>query len=209
MEKKNKKDVISSVEESNDFFYKAGESFVKATGILQVVVDEDGCVKDVLHRLTPADKWVYCTMRHRYLAFKEANDNLESTVRKPEGKFYYDNQSDIAERLGLDRKTVNTTIEKLASLGVIKKYFKNVGNGNANNVKSLSYTVLDVLSVDGVKCFYDKDIGAGVVERKFITKPSATQVTYPVQKPQYTKPQPIKPTPNNNWVEEDDPECPF
>lgn len=203
MGKKNKK-IVDSVEDSNDFFYKAGESFVKATGILQVVVDEDGCVKDVLHRLTAADKWVYCMMRHRYLAFKEANDALNAAIRKPEGKFYYDNQSDIAERLGLDRKTVNTTIEKLASLGVLKKYFKNVGNSNANNVKSLSYTVLDILSVDGVKCFYDKDIGAGVVERKFFKKPLAASVGHVVEKPQ-----PIKPVAKNSWIEDDDPECPF
>ena len=208
MEKKNKK-IVDSVEDSNDFFYKAGESFVKATGILQVIIDEDGCVKDVLHRLTAADKWVYCMMRHRYLAFKEANNTLDAPIRKPEGKFYYDNQSDIAERLGLDRKTVNTTIEKLASLGVIKKYFKNVGNGNANNVKSLSYTVLDILSVDGVKCFYEKDIGAGVVERKFFKKPPATPVGHVVEKISYIKPQPIKPVHKNSWIEEDGPECPF
>lgn len=209
MEKKKKKDVITGVEESNDFFYKAGESFVKATGILQVVVDEDGCVKDILHRLTASDKWVYCMMRHRYLAFKEANDAINAEIRKPEGKFYYDNQSDIAERLGLDRKTVNTTIEKLASLGVIKKYFKNVGNGNANNVKSLSYTVLDILSVDGVKCFYEKDAGAGVVERKFFKKPLATHTGHVVEKPIYTKPQPIKQVAKSSWTEADDPECPF
>lgn len=137
--------VITKAEESTDFFYKVRESVLKITGYKYV--DADGVVH--VGCLSLCDKLVYSVMEHRYSSFADVNES-----GKPKSEIYYDNQEDIALRIGIDRKTVERSIKKLCELGVVDKFLKSTTAGAR---KSASYVVYDLFAKN-VEWFYEHKV---------------------------------------------------
>lgn len=204
MEKVQKKIVIREDIPHRDYFYKLNEDVARLSGVVQTNTDQDtGEVRIVEENLTVVDKTVYSIMFHRYLSFKDANDKAHYRVKKPDGKFYFDNQVDIARMLGVDRKTINKSVNKLTTLGVVEKMFQNTKTGAGNNVKSLSYKVHDIFEVKNLRCFFDDCTeGSNVIYRSFIIKRVANGIVALQHKPLVKKPYIVE--------DLDDPEeCPF
>jgi len=196
---KQDKSKIVKNEASTDFFYQLRESVMRITGYS--IPDENGEYQEAVFSL--CDKLVYSIMLHRYSAFLAENKDS-----KPIHTIYYDNQIDIASRIGIDRKTVERSIKKLCDIGVVQKFFKTTNSGGAR--KSASYVVKDLFCVENVNWFCDCADVEGkdcVVTRTFLRKEEKKLAVQPkpvVQEKKYTPaPKPVY----NDFDEEEN--CPF
>lgn len=84
--------------------------------------------------LTSNAKLVYTHMLDKYVFFSR------------QGKPYYENMQDIADELGLARKTVNDSIKNLEELKLLTVFKKNMHN-SVRSIVSHSYVVLDVYNL--------------------------------------------------------------
>lgn len=84
--------------------------------------------------LTSNAKLVYTHMLDKYVFFSS------------QGKTYYENMQDIADELGLARKTVNDSIKTLEELKMLSVFKKNMHN-STRSIVSHSYVVLDVYNL--------------------------------------------------------------
>lgn len=202
MTKKEKKIVVKDDLPRDEHYYKFEESVAMLTGVTHSCLNEQGVKVNVVYNFTIVDKHIYSVMRHRYLSFKAFNDKANATQKKPEGRFYFDNQVELAQRLGVDRKTVNKSIDKLVTIGVVEKFFQRAKNSSGMCVKSLSYKVNDLFDVQGVRCFFDISTeGSDCIERTFVVgKKEQVVVETPKQFPK-------KHIVGTDY--DDDPECPF
>ena len=145
------------------------------------------------------DKVIYSYVHQQSLWFKEYD------------KVLFESQDSVARCLGIDRKTVNKSLKKLESVGAIVKK-KQAVNGSIKT----TYSSLDL-------CSDHFRLNAEITHREYRQKPVTEIVEICVvsldceqkvldkpKKPQYTKPQPIKPAPKVGWIEDDeDKNCPF
>lgn len=85
--------------------------------------------------LNPSEKMLYVFMRKRYEYFKEIDAKRDEKYKKND-RFYYPNETDLAEDIGVSESTIKRAIKSLRKIGLIK--VEKSGRSNYYQIEDLN-----------------------------------------------------------------------